>query len=101
MTAVNPSDAYLMYGYDEKELTLPHASPSAVTFTIEVDFQADYTWYEHTTLTVQPGETLTYTFPAGFRAHWVRVTSDTNTTASAQFLYGPADKRDTLVDWAR
>lgn len=68
---------------------------------MEVDFLADYTWSTYQAFTVQPGETLEHTFPTGFHAHWVRVTSDTDTTATAQFTYGPADQRDPLLDWAR
>jgi len=101
VTANTPSDAYLMYGYDQKKLTLSHDHSSAVNFTIEVDFLADYTWSIYQTLTVQPGETLEYIFPTGFHAHWVRVTSNTSVTATAQFIYGPADQRDVLLDWAR
>jgi hypothetical protein len=79
-----------MYGYDKKELSLSHTNGSAVTFTVEVDFLADATWSTYSTFTVQPGETLEYTFPEGFRAQWVRVTSDTSTTASAQLIYSSA-----------
>ncbi len=87
VTSNVPSDAYLIYGYDKKELTLSHASASAVQFTVQVDFLADGTWSTFETFTVPPGETLEYTFPEGFRAQWVRVVSDTTTTATARFVY--------------
>ena len=101
-TAVAPgeaSDPYLMYGYDHKELEL--RSEEAATFTVEVDFLADDTWSTYRTFELAAGEPLTHTFPAGFHAHWVRVVSDTVTTATAQFTYGPAEQRDPLTDWAR
>lgn len=101
VTADTASDAYLMYGYDQKTLSLSHEHGSAVNITIEVDFLADYTWSTYQTFTVQPGETFVHTFPTGYHAHWVRVTSDTSTTASAQFNYGPVEQRDALLDWAR
>ena len=44
---------------------------------------------------------LVYSGSGGFHAHWVRVTSNTTTTASAQFTFGPANQRDPLLDWAR
>jgi len=94
VSAAIPSDAYLMYGYDRKELNLSHTHSAAVTFTVEVDFLADSSWSAYTTLTVPAGRTLHYTFPAGFRAHWVRVISDTATTATAQFIYGPLNPTD-------
>ena len=99
VTANTPSNPYLMYGYDRKELTL--SVTDAATITVQVDFLADETWSTYQTFSLAAGETLNHLFPAGFHAHWVRVISDTNTTATAQFTYGPADQRDTFIDWAR
>lgn len=101
VTANTPSDPFLMYGYDRKELTLSHTSASPVTFTLELDILADNTWSTHQTFTVAPGETFTHLFPEGFHAHWVRISSDTTTTASSQFTYGPSDQRDSFLDWGR
>ena len=39
---------------------------------------------------VARGQTLRHVFPDGYSAHWVRVKSDTTTTATALFTYGPA-----------
>lgn len=99
VTASTPSDPYLTYGYDEKELTL--TSSAAATITVEVDFLADNTWSTYQSFPLTAGQTITHTFPTGFHAHWIRVTSDSNTTATAQLTYGPADRRDRLLDWAR
>jgi hypothetical protein len=89
VTANTPSDPYLMVGYDRKELTL--TTSAAATITVEVDFLADNTWSTYQTFPLAAGETLTHVFPEGFQAHWVRVKSDTGTTATAQFTYGPAE----------
>lgn len=101
VTAGTPSDPYLMYGYDQKELQLSHDSGGSVVFTVEVDFLADDTWSTYDSFTVASGETLTHVFPSGFHAHWVRLKCDTSTTATAQFTYGPAGQRDVLLDWGR
>jgi hypothetical protein len=90
VTAGVASDAYLMFGYERKELELSHASASSVTFTVEVDFAANNTWHRYGQFTVAPGQALKHVFPAGYSAHWVRVKSDTTTTATAQFTYGAA-----------
>jgi hypothetical protein len=90
-----------MYGYDRKELRLSHGSSATVTFTVEVDFLGDNSWSSYGSFAVQSGQTLTHVFPSGFHAHWVRLKSDTATTASAQFTYGPAAVRDAFLDWAR
>jgi|GEM_PF-156801 len=99
VTANTASDAYLMYGYDRKELTLTAAA--ATTITVEVDFLANNTWSRYQTFSLAAGQTVTHLFPTGFHAHWVRVKSSTATTATAQFTYGPADNRDPFFDWAR
>ena len=101
VTANQPSDIYLMDGYDHKELSLSHSSASDVTFTVQVDFLADNTWSTYSTFTVAPGQTLNHVFPAGFHAHWARVVSNTSATATAQFTYGPANQRDAFLDWGR
>ncbi len=82
------SDPYLMFGYDRKELTLK--ATEATTITVEVDFLAENEWSPYKTFDLAAGETITYLFPEGFHAHWVRVRSSDATTATAQFKYGPA-----------
>jgi hypothetical protein len=99
VAANTASDPYLMYGYDRKELVL--TATAATTITLEVDFLADNTWSTYQTFPLAAGETITHLFPAGFHAHWVRVKSSAATTATAQFIYGPADTRDAFLDWAR
>jgi hypothetical protein len=84
------SDPYLMFGYERKELELSHSNAAPVTFTVEVDFAANNTWSPYAQFTVPAGETVKHVFPPGYSAHWVRVKSDTTTTATAQFSYGPA-----------
>lgn len=85
--AGEPSDPYLMVGYDRKTLRLEHGEDRAVTFTVEVDPAATGKWRPYGDFNVEPGKTLRHTFPVGFSAHWVRVVADENTTASAQFVY--------------
>lgn len=82
-----PSDPYLMYGYDRKEVKLFHDSPSAVTMTIEVDFAADGTWHEYAAVAVPAGRTFAHRFPDGYVAHWVRLKADRDCVATAEFRY--------------
>ena len=83
-----PSDPYLMFGYDRKVLELSHANPSPVTFIVEVDFLADNSWSEYARIIVPAGQIVPHVFPPGFSAHWVRLKSDSTTTATATFTYG-------------
>ena len=85
------SDPYLMTGYDRKRLELSHSSATSVLFTIEVDFLGTGQWAKYGTLSVAPGETLSHIFEEGYAAHWVRLISDTSTTATAWFTYDSAD----------
>lgn len=86
-----PSDPYLMTGYDKKRLTLSHQSDEPVTFSIGVDiFGAINTseiYFPYKKITVQPGELVEHVFPDGFAAHWVQLKSDSDTVATATFFY--------------
>jgi hypothetical protein len=85
--AGEPSDPYLMAGYDKKSVRLSHDAGDPVTITIEVDFLADNTWQPCKKLSVAPGTTAAHVFPDGFAAHWVRLRADRDCRATAQFEY--------------
>ena len=87
VAAGTPSDPYLMAGYDRKRLEVSHAAREPVTITVEVDPAGDGGWLPAATLTVPPGETVRHDFPAGYSAHWVRLTADRPCTATATFIY--------------
>ncbi|MCX7591299.1 MAG: hypothetical protein N2255_06685 [Kiritimatiellae bacterium] len=85
--AGEPSDPYLMTGFDKKVLHLVHRADSPVSFTVEVDFLGDGDWHAYQTFTVPSQGYLHYEFPDGFSAHWVRVVGDTDCVATAYFVY--------------
>lgn len=89
VSAGNPSDPYLMCGYDEKQLDLSHEQAGNVEMTVEVDLLGNGTWHPYATFTVGSGTTFTHVFPEGYSAHWVRLKADTACTATATFTYGP------------
>jgi len=82
-----PSDPYLMTGYDRKTLSLGHDSDEPVTMVVEVDVVADGRYLEYARFVVQPGARFTHVFPDGYAAHWVRLKADRDTTATAEFRY--------------
>ncbi|MEZ4612861.1 MAG: hypothetical protein R2838_21895 [Caldilineaceae bacterium] len=86
VTAGDPSDPYLMTGFDAKVLHLTHGADSAVTVTVDVDFLE-----MGRGISMTPSRSLAryvhHEFPAGFSAHWVRVTADTDCVATAYFTY--------------
>ena len=79
------SDPYLCTGFDKKRLTL--TSSAATKIHIEADFTGTGTWSEFTALGVQPDSQFEFRFPAAFGAYWLRLVSDSDTTASAVFTY--------------
>lgn len=86
-TAGEPSDPYLMTGYDKKSVTLSHDQNQPVSITLEVDIDGTGIWMPYKTFEVAPGETLTHEFPEGYSAYWVRATADKDCVATALFVY--------------
>ena len=84
--ADEPSDPYLMTNYDRKRIELSHDSDQTVAMTIKVDVDHQG-WHTYKTIDVPPGKTVTHEFPAGFAAHWVRVSVDKDCQATAQLTY--------------
>lgn len=82
-----PSDPYLMMGYDKKSLTLSHQSASTVGVTVQVDITGMGDWVTYKTFEVKPGTTVEETFPAGYQAYWLRMVADNACTATAQLKY--------------
>ena len=82
-----PSDPYLMTGFEHKGLHLSHDAGRPVTFGLEVDFLGDGAWKACRRLTVPAEGYLFHAFEAGFSAHWVRLRADTACRATAWFVY--------------
>lgn len=80
-----PSDQYLMTGYDQKSLQV--IADRNCNVTIEVDFDRQTGFHAYKTLNVTAGQPNSFKFPAGYSAHWVRFVSDTDCTATAQLSY--------------
>jgi hypothetical protein len=85
--AGEPSDPYLMTGYDNKEVLLEHEAKDTVTFRLEVDINGKGLWKTYGTFNVKPDESLEHTFPEGFSAYWVRVRANSDCQATAWFTY--------------
>lgn len=83
----NPSDPYLVAGYDEKKMRLSHSSEASVTFTAEIDISGAGLWQVYGKFKVPPGEEVQYTFPEEFEAYWIRFRVNQGTTATALLRY--------------
>jgi len=87
VVAGEPSDPYLMTGFDQKCIHLNHDAGKDVNITIEVDFMGHGEFRPYGSIKIDAGGYAHHTFPSGFSAHWVRVKSDTACTATAQLHY--------------
>ena len=85
--AGDPSDPYLMTGYDRKRVELSHQSPEPVTFALEVDITGRGLWKTYDEMTVEPHEVRVLEFPAVFGSHWVRLSTNLDCRATALFIY--------------
>ena len=78
---------YKMFGFDKKVLHLHHDSVEPVTFDVQVDILGNGHWVSYKQITVDAKGYLHHTFAPGFTAHWIRVVSDKECTATATFFY--------------
>jgi hypothetical protein len=83
--ANEPSDPYLMTGYDKKSLELQ--SSSSTTISAEIDMTGMGDWIVFKTFHLSANEPITYEFPTNFQAYWIRLTSNKKTTATAQLTF--------------
>lgn len=82
-----PSDPYLMTGYDRKQLLLRHDAATAVVFTLEADLCGDGQWTVVRRFEVPGGKAETFNFRRAWSAYWVRLRTDADCVATAQFEY--------------
>jgi hypothetical protein len=80
-----PSDPFLMTGFDKKVLHLK--SDKAAGFDVEIDFLGGDNWVPYQRLTTGASGYVFHAFPSGFSAHWVRITPLADCVASAEFIY--------------
>jgi len=85
--ADDPSDPYLMTGFEGKCLHLTHDAGRTVSFAVEADFMGHGRFSRYATVEVEAGGYACHVFPAGFGAHWVRLAADADCVATAQFFY--------------
>jgi hypothetical protein len=79
------ADPFLMTGFDKKVLHVKTDKPAE--FDIEIDFLGDGSWERYERFATPASGYAFHAFPAGFSAHWVRLTAGTDCTVSAEFMY--------------
>jgi len=81
-----PSDPYLMTGFDQKCLHISQADEQLGRFTVELDFQGAGVWHHYADIETRRGYAC-HAFPPGLTAHWVRLIPHQSCMATAQFFY--------------
>ena len=82
-----PSDPYLMTGYDKKILLLENHGDTSNTITMECDVAGDGRFSTYQSFTVAPQQRLKVELPDWLNAYWVRFVSNQNGKMSAQLSY--------------
>ena len=85
--ADEPSDAYLMTGFEHKCLHVSCDDAGPLGVRIEMDFRGDGRWGEYGRLDCPVGGYAHHEFPDGFGAHWLRLVPDRDAVATAQLFY--------------
>ncbi|GEP95803.1 hypothetical protein [Chitinophaga cymbidii] len=85
--AGTPSDPYLFGFYDNRSLQLSHDAQQPVTFKVELDPVGTGVWMQYKEVTVAPGESFAFQFPADVQARWIRFVSNKDCNATAQLEY--------------
>jgi hypothetical protein len=87
VVAHQPSEPYLMTGYDKKTLKLSHQGTGRVSIRAEVDVSGTGLWRGYRTFSVPPRRVVPHRFPAAFQAYWIRLVADEPVVATATFVY--------------
>jgi len=85
--ANEPSDPYLMTGFEHKCLHLFHEEKMPVKFDVELDALGDGSFKRYATFEIEPGQAVQHAFPTGLSAHWLRVVAHCDAVATAQLHY--------------
>lgn len=81
------SDPYLMTGFIGHELKAYHDAESSIVFDIQVDITGAGDWHSFERLEVPAQEKVSFDFPEGFEAYWLRVVASGDCTATVQLSY--------------
>jgi hypothetical protein len=85
--AKQPSDPYLMWGYDKRRLMLSHDGVNDVKLKVELDLTGMGLWVTYKEMDVAAGEPVKIEFEPAVQARWLRVTANAACRATAQLKY--------------
>lgn len=83
--AGEPSDPYLLTGYQARSVTVETRAGAEVT--LEVDLDGTGVWVEWTRVRGEPGKARTLAIPDSLGAYWIRARADREDVATVQLDY--------------
>ncbi len=87
VTAGQPSDPYLMTGYDDKTLTLRNHGAQPIRIAVTLDVAGDGRAVPYRSFDVPAGGEVVHAFDRAMNAYWLRCTADRDGVCSAQLEY--------------
>jgi len=95
--AGQPSDAFLLNGFDRRALYLAHDRTAPSTFNLEIDIEGHGQWTAWKAVQIERDQAGTWLeLPSSLHGAWIRVISQrSQQTASATFQYSNLDHRGT------
>lgn len=97
-TAGTPSEPFLFAGWNQKWCWLSNHGNQATRFQLQTDKNGDNRWKTIREEVIQPRSSVSVDLSEYQNDEWIRVVTDSETTATVQFNYSNAEKRGTTPD---
>jgi hypothetical protein len=89
------SEPFLFAGWPNRSAWIHNSSSNAVSFLFEVDKTGNQTWEKLKTVSVSAGSSAHVEFTENETGEWIRVKTDSPTTATVSFNYSGDENRQT------
>ncbi|MCA1759650.1 MAG: hypothetical protein LC658_07755, partial [Bacteroidales bacterium] len=90
------SEPFLFAGWPNRSAWIQNSGSNSVSFIFEVDKSGNQTWENLKTVTLIAGASANVEFTENETGEWIRVKSDSPTTATVSFNYSGDENRPTL-----
>lgn len=94
VAANEPSDPYLMVGFDHRMVHLKNHGNRPVTVTMEIDSDGNNEWKTLESVNLAAGEYLPFLFDKSLTAEWIRLETNRAAQLTASFHFTDADLND-------
>jgi hypothetical protein len=92
------SEPFIFTGWDNRSVWIKNHGSREVEFVFEKDNTGNNQWEKFLEIKVKAGESRIVPFKSDEQGEWVRVTSMSNTEATAYFCYAQNEVRDSKVN---